>query len=293
MKVLFLVNPRSGIRRVYDLAEVIRGSCDWAEYEIVPCERKEDLDEIAANAIRDRIDALFAVGGDGTVHEVAKRLIGTPVALGIVPTGSGNGFARHIGLPMDPRAVVRAGGDSRIESIDSAVVNGIPFIGVMGIGFDAWIADRFASSPVRGLRTYVREGLRGYATYGVEEYDLTFDGKPSRRRAMIVAIANTTQYGNNARIAPLASVMDGMLDVMLIDRISLLRAPFAVARLFGGTLHRARGVEMLRAREIAIRRPAAGPAHLDGEPLMLPEQLEIKVHPASLKVLVPRNVSRL
>ena len=289
MRALFVVNRRSGARRRRDIESIIREGCPW-DYGIAESEKKEDLDWIVADA---KADVIYAVGGDGTVHEVAKRLIGKPAALGILPTGSGNGFARHIGLPMQPRLSLQACTQMRIETIDTATVNGIPFVGTMGVGFDAWVAEQFASSTVRGLRTYAAIAFRGFFGYQTEEYSITIDGSNERKRALIVAIGNASQYGNNARIAPLASLQDGVLDVVVVDDVSLAQAAALVPRLFNGTIDRSRHVTITRGTRIEIRRPAAGPAHLDGEPLSLPESLSIEVVPQSLRVLIPDNVERI
>lgn len=288
VKTLFLVNPRSGANRRGDVAALIAGTCDW-EHEIVPCESKEALDALIRDAASRGVRAVFAVGGDGTAHELAKRLIGTDIALGVVPTGSGNGFARHLGLPMDTRKAIRACCALRVETIDTATVNGTPFINMMGIGFDAWIADAFANAGTRGLVTYVRVGLRGFARYKSEEYEVTIDGAATRHRAFVIAVANASQYGNNARIAPLASMQDGILDVTLIEHAPLIRVPVLAAQLFGGSLHRARGVLTMRGRSITIRRATSGAAHLDGEPVTLPSMLTIEIVPGSLRVIVPAS----
>ncbi|HKO58553.1 MAG TPA: YegS/Rv2252/BmrU family lipid kinase [Thermoanaerobaculia bacterium] len=293
MKALFLVNERSGRKRDFDVSDVIRRTAPF-EHEIVGCARKEDVDAILDRAESESFDIVYAVGGDGTVHEIAKRLIGTPLALGILPTGSGNGFARHVGLPPAPRHALLACRGGRVVTIDTAEVNGRPFVGVMGVGFDAFIADRFASSTTRGMRTYVREGIRGFRTYEPEEYEMTVDGATSTRRAFVIAVANSSQYGNNARIAPLASLQDGLLDLVVIERASLLRAPLLLARLFAGTLHRSRAVHAVQGRAITIRRPSPAPAHLDGEPVGdLGTTLEVRIRPLSLKVLVPAGTARL
>ena len=286
VKALFLVNSRSGANRRRDVAALIASTCDW-EHEIVPCESKEALDTLIRDATARGIRAVFAVGGDGTVHELAKRLIGTDLALGVVPTGSGNGFARHLGLPMDTRKAIRACCALRVETIDTATVNGTPFINMMGIGFDAWIADAFANAGTRGLITYIRVGLRGFARYKSEEYEVAIDGTATRHRAFVIAVANASQYGNNARIAPLASMQDRILDVTLIEHAPLLRVPLLAAQLFGGSLHRARGVLTMRGRSITIHRTSAGAAHLDGEPVTLPSSVTIDIVPRSLRVIVP------
>ncbi len=289
MKSLFLINTRSGTARKYDIAALIRRACSGEEvaFDIAPCERKEDLDRIIDAAERGGVDVVYAVGGDGTVHEIAKRLVGREVALGVLPIGSGNGFARHIGLPMDPAQSLRACSKRTIAAIDTAEVNGITFLGTMGVGLDAWIADRFAVAGTRGLATYVRVGVREILAYRAEEYEVEIDGARSSVHAKLIAVANTCQYGNDAKIAPCASVRDGVLDVVTIADVSLLRAPWLTLQLFRGTIDRAKEVTSAQGKEIVIRRRSAGPVHLDGEPFTLAETLNVRVRPSSLKVLLP------
>jgi YegS/Rv2252/BmrU family lipid kinase len=286
VKALFVVNRRSGVKRRTDTAAIIREQPGW-QIEVAEAEQKQDLDAIIGRALDEHVDVVFAVGGDGTVHEVAKRLIGTSLPLGIVPTGSGNGLARHLGFSMNARDVLRT--YQRVTTIDTAKVNGNPFVGTMGVGFDAWVADAFASSGVRGLATYIRVGLGGFFKYAPQTYQIEVDGERLERRALLIAVANASQYGNNARIAPIASLQDGLLDLVIVERASLTALP----RLFTGTLHRAAGITMRRGRHIEIRRPAPGPAHLDGEPLSLPELLTIDIVPKSLRVLLPDSVSTI
>jgi diacylglycerol kinase (ATP) len=293
MKALVLLNARAGTRRRLDLEQVIRHAAgDW-QIEIVTSERIEDLDAIVDRAESQGIDVVIAAGGDGTVHETAKRLIGRTPALGILPIGSGNGFARHIGLPIDPAASLNSCRAGRIVAIDTATVNGEPFIGVMGVGFDAVVAHRFATSSVRGLETYIREGLQAFSTFTAEEYEVTAGDQSIRRQATVVAVANSGQYGNNARVAPLASLRDGLLDVVIVHQTSLLDAPLLLARLFSGSFHRSASVTTIQAAELTIRREAAGPAHLDGEPITLPAELHVRVKPMSLRLLVPDDCGEI
>lgn len=293
MKALFIINERSGKRRKLDTGELIRNAPAFETSEIVLCGRIEDLDAIIDRAEAEAVDVVFAVGGDGTVHETARRLIHRKPALGVLPTGSGNGFARHVGIPIDPAAALASCSGGRIVTIDTASVNDRHFLGVMGVGFDALVADRFASSSVRGLETYVREGLRAFGEFQGEEYEITANGESIRHHAVVVAIANSGQYGNNARIAPLASLQDGLLDVVIIHQTHLLDAAFLLARLFRGTLHEAAGVTTFQTTELTLKRAAAGPAHLDGEPLTLPETLHVRVVPQSLRLLVPADTGVL
>lgn len=292
MRSLFLVNDRSGKRGGTDVRGLIARS-PLASAEIVGCTSKEALDGIIDRAEREGVDVVFAVGGDGTVHEAAKRLIGRGPALGIIPTGSGNGFARHIGVPMDPEAALAACATGEIVTVDSASAGGEPFVGVMGLGFDALIAERFASSTVRGLASYVREGVLALTSRRTESYELTFGERTMRVEAAVVAVANSAQYGNEARIAPRASLSDGLLDVVIVRDRSLFALPSLLVRLFNGTIEAAEGVTIFQTEGVKIRREREGPAHLDGEPFQLPADLDVRIRPRSLRLLVPGTAVRL
>ena len=242
-------------------------------------------------ALADRPPVVIAAGGDGTVHEAVNGWMqaGGGAPLGVVPVGTGNDFAKMLEASPDWREacwrIVRR--DTR--RVDVGRCNDFYFANGLGIGFDAWIAGAFANAGARGFATYVRVGLRGFLRYQSEEYQIDVDGDRGTRRALVVAVANASQYGNNARIAPLASLQDGLLDVTVVSRAH----PIAAARLFTGTLHRAWGVTTMRGRVVEIRRRNAGPAHLDGEPLTLPETLRVEIVPRSLRVVVPDAQSRL
>lgn len=296
MRYLFVVNARSGPRRRIDIASLIRSDCEKAsvDYELIACASKDELDDIIVRAVEQKHDVVYAVGGDGTVHEVAKRLIGKPLTLGILPTGSGNGLARHLGIPLALEISLAASRSGRIESIDTAEVNGMPFLAVMGVGFDALIAHRFGGSAVRGLRTYVKEGLSAFRGYEPDTYDIEIDGRVLTQRAWIVAVANSSQYGSDARIAPVASLQDGLLDVVIIGEVPIIAAPSLLIRLFNGSIHRSPHATVLQGKRIHIR-PSGdeSPAHLDGEPVILPTDLHVRVRPKSLKVLIPESGRRI
>lgn len=286
MKPLFLVNDRSGANRGRDLRAIIRSGCGWTTFDIATCGERVELDRIILDAENAGFDVIVAVGGDGTVHEIGKRLVGTQLALGIVPVGSGNGFARHLRIPLAPLEAVRALQHARREVVDTATANERRFLGVMGVGLDAEIAHRFARSPERGFQTYLRTGLAAIASHAAADYEIVVDGTVFREQALVLTIANASQYGNAARIAPNASVQDGLLEVVTIRRMTLFAAPLVAARLFAGSLHRSGTVTTRQGREVTIRRTDEQ-AHLDGEPVMLESELRIRVVPRSLVVLVP------
>ena len=296
MKTLFITNARAGKRRdqlrLHRLIEQHYGDSS-REFTIEPCAAKEQLDALIPAAIQAGVALIFAVGGDGTVSEIGRRLIGTPVVLGVLPVGSGNGLARHLGIPLDIAAAVRASLAGKVTRIDTATVNEYPFLGIAGVGFDALIAERFAASTVRGLQTYVKESLLSIGSYKAAGYDIVVDGRRLYTRAFLITVANSNQYGNDVKIAPLASLQDGLFDVTIVGDAPLTSAPLILGRLLMGQIQESSHVTSFRGKRVEIIREAAGPAHVDGEPIHLPENLLFTINPASLNVLVPTSTRKL
>lgn len=296
MRALFILNPASGRRRDHDRLEAeISDRCgrDGITSVVRRCGSKTDLDGILDEARAGGTDLVVAVGGDGTVHEIGIRLIGSPMALGILPTGSGNGLARHLGVSLDPLRAIDAISTGRVETIDTAAVEGEAFLGVAGVGFDAEVAHRFGIHGRRGLETYVRETILLMRSYRAQEYRIFVEGTEERVRALLVAVANSSQYGNQARIAPDASLRDGLLDVCILEQPPLLSVPLLLTRLFSGRLRTGRGVTIRRGRAIEVIRETPGHGHLDGEPVELPARLRFTVNPGSLRILVPSSGRRI
>jgi diacylglycerol kinase (ATP) len=292
VKALFILNPAAGRKRDrQDVIELLEARAAMQPTLIRRCASKGELDGLIAEAAAADCQAVVAVGGDGTVNEIGRRLAGTPLAMGIIPTGSGNGLARHLRVPMSIPAAVRHLDACEPVDIDTASVNGVTFLGTFGVGFDALVAFRFAAAGSRGLRTYLQEGVRAFFGYKPETYRLRLDGEPFEETAFVLTVSNSNQYGNEARIAPLASLRDGLLDVCSLRQAPIVDAPFVVGRLFNGTLHRSSYLCIRKARSVSIERVGEGPAHIDGEPLMMGRQLEISIHPRSLRVLVRHDVA--
>lgn len=290
MKALFILNPDAGRnRRRRDLAILLEAHATRTGALLRTCARKEDLDGVIADAAAAECQVVFAVGGDGTVNEVGRRLLGTSLILGILPTGSGNGLARHLRISMHPPSVLKEIDASTAVDIDTAVVNGVPFLGTFGVGFDALVAHRFAQAGTRGLVTYMKEGVKAYFGYRPESYALEIDGAAHDETAFVLTVSNSNQYGNEARIAPLASLRDGLLDICSLRQAPLYEAPFIARRLFNGTMDKCTYLCLRQGREVVIRRKSEGPAHIDGEPMMLPAELHISILPRSLRVLVPNR----
>lgn len=286
-RIAFVINPKSGSDRKTDRTAFIKSLLPDT-YEAVIFEWKvvNDRDRIFNNILHGGFDIAVAVGGDGTVSQLASALSGSTVALGIVPFGSGNGLARHLGVPMDRAAAMKLLESGVMKKIDKGVVNGHDFFCTSGTGFDARIGKLFADSSKRGFWTYTKLTLREYMAYGSEKYQITLDGRTIERDAFLVTTANAGQYGNDAWIAPEASVMDGQLRVVILKPFRFWNLVGIAGKMFRKKMHRSRFIETHAAKEITIRRMENGPAHYDGEPADMNAELHIKVVPACLNVVV-------
>lgn len=244
--------------------------------------------QLAREAVALGAPTVVAVGGDGTMNEVAQALIGTATALALVPCGSGNGLALHLGLPRTlPEALAVATGQGRVVTIDTGSVDGRPFINAMGLGLDAEVSHRFNQLTRRGLPAYVRTALAAWRGVRTEPCRIGCGASEFETEALLVAVANSDQYGNNARIAPGASVDDGCLDLVVLPPVGLLGAAQMGVRLFRGTILSCKQVRHVRSGAFTITRQSAGLIHTDGETHLAGSQLRVGVRPRSLRVVVP------
>jgi YegS/Rv2252/BmrU family lipid kinase len=292
MKTRFIFNPCSGRNRgrprlASDLQAFV--TAHRLDASIVFTECPGHATELAREALAAGCERIVAVGGDGTMNETAQALVDSPAALALVPCGSGNGLALHLGLPTRlPRALaLLADTTARIVAIDTGTANGHAFFNAMGLGFDAEISLRFNRLKRRGLAAYARTGLAAFLRHRPERVTIS-DGYGTRETldAFIVAVANSDQYGNNARVAPGARVNDGLLDLVVVRPPGLLGAVPLVARLFLGTLGNSPRVWRLRASHFVIERPAPGLIHTDGETHPAAAVVHVAVRPRSLRLLV-------
>ncbi len=294
-KLLFIVNPFSGTRSKDRTVGLISQhiSPDIFDYQVKFTEAKGHATELAAQAVAEAVDYVVAVGGDGTMNETARSLVGTTTALGIIPLGSGNGLARHLKIPMDTTAALRLINQARTLTIDSCTLNDIPFFCTAGVGFDAYIGQKFNDKKKRGFQTYVQTTINEFFTYSPDLYSLHLDEKTFEKKAFLITFANAGQYGNDAFIAPKASIQDGLLDVCVLEPFPATMAISIGLKLFNKTLDSSRYLHVSKVSEVSVERPAPAPVHLDGEPYLLEEKLYVKLLPASLKVLVPPTATVL
>ena len=287
-RILFIVNPISGTGKKDAALRSVEKYLDTERfyYEIRPTTHAGHAAEMADAAARSGIDIVAAVGGDGTVNEVARSLVHTPTALAIIPCGSGNGLARHLQIPMQPARAVRIINRATIHSLDYGRINGRPFFCTCGVGFDAFVSLKFAAAGRRGPLSYVENTVREGLTYRPETYKIQIDGNEKLHEAFLIACANASQYGNNAFIAPHASMKDGLMDVIIISPFALFEAPQIALGLFNKRLADNSHVEALQARHIRITRPTEGAAHCDGDPFMTGRTIEVELIRNSFNVVV-------
>ena len=249
-----------------------------------------DARKFAGEAVEAGYELVVAWGGDGTVNEAATALVHTPVALAIVPAGSGNGLALDLGVPFAPAAALALAATGPTITIDAGQVNDCPFFNIAGVGIDAVVAARFAERGARrrGLAAYLQLSTVELMRYRAQTYSLTIDGEASDHRAMLVAIANGRQYGNRLLIAPGAKLDDGRLEVVVVDQLSMLGIARRLPSLFRGTLRTGRGVTMRAAQDIRIKAAGSIPFHVDGEPRVGADELIARVHPQALRVRAPK-----
>lgn len=286
-RILFIVNPISGTGKKQSFPQCIEENLDLSifEHAIRTTEYAGHATEIAAAAAAEGFDIVAAVGGDGTVNEVARALVHTQSALAIVPCGSGNGLARHLQIPMDPQKAVQIINKAVIEDLDYGRINGLPFFCTCGVGFDAIVSLKFAESGKRGPLSYMENTLREGLKYKPDTYTIEDDQGTFCHKAFLIACANASQYGNNAYIAPEASMKDGLMDVIVIEPFNTLEAPQIAFQLFNKTLSHNSHVKTFRAKKIRITREGEGAIHCDGDPFTTGKEIEVEMIERDLKVV--------
>ena len=288
-RITFIVNPVSGGKDKKKVLAAIDRYLDRSAftYEVLETEKAGDA---TAWARESGADIVVAVGGDGTVSEVATGLLGTGKALGIIPCGSGDGLALHLGISRNPAKAVRALNAGRIVRIDTARLDGRPFFCTAGVGLDADVAWDFARSPRRGLGTYISTAW-GLWKHGdrARQYTVETDGGTWSGPAVIITVGNANQWGNEARIVPKASLRDGLLDVTVVEPFATWEIPFLAAQLMTGKADRSRRVRTFRSTRVRISRDLPGPAHCDGDPYEAGVGLDLEIVPGALDVVVPAS----
>ncbi len=287
--ILFIINPISGGKDKLKIPALIDTVLDKSRFSpnFSFTEYVGHAAEIAEEASGRNFDLLVAVGGDGTVNEVAGQAMRYGKTLGIIPFGSGNGLARFLRIPMNTVKAIRLLNTGSPMAIDTGTFNGKAFFNMSGMGFDAHIAAIFAGRKSRGLAGYLKSGVKEVLNYHAQRYQLEIDGVVLERRAFVISIANSSQYGNNVHVSPEASARDGLMDVCIIGKFPMYRLPALAYRMVRGLTHRSDMVEIIRGKHIRIRREQEGAIHIDGEPFYMGREIVIDTLPLSLDIIVP------
>ena len=287
-KIVFIINLTSGTSDKTIMPQLINDYLDKDkfEYEIVTTQYPGHASEISTKAKDDGIDIVVAVGGDGTVNEVARSIVHSQTALGIIPSGSGNGLARHLLLPMNAKKAIEIINECEIHELDYGIINEYPFFCTCGMGFDAFVSMKFAESGRRGPITYAENILREGLKYKPETYVIEDENGTNTYKAFLISCANASQFGNNAYIAPKASMSDGLMDVIIMEPFDMLEAPQISIDMFNKTLNKNAKIKTYQSKKIHIHRTKPGVIHYDGDPVMAGEDIDVEIKPKGIKIII-------
>lgn len=291
-KIIFILNPHSGTQSKQNVPGIIADRIDTNkfDYEVKFTEYAGHAAVIARDCVERGIDIVVAVGGDGTVNEVARSLVHSQTALGIIPCGSGNGLARHLRIPIDFKKAIDLINQCRIESLDYGVINDLPFFCTCGMGFDAFISLKFASAGKRGPITYVENVLKEGLKYKPETYEVEDETGAKKYKAFLIACANASQYGNNAYIAPQATMTDGLMDVIIMEPFTAFDAPQISIDMFNKTLNKNSKIKAFKAKRIHIHRSEPGAIHYDGDPIMTGRDIDVHIEEKGIRIITNSEI---
>lgn len=295
-RLLVIINPKSGTTSKTGVAPRIVKALTKAGFAVSThtTTGPGDATGAARKAASAGFHGVLACGGDGTVNEVATGLCGTRTALGIIPLGSGNGLARHLGIPIDDRAATRVIERDNIIDCDYCTVNGRPFFCTFGVGFDAVVSHNFARRPGRGLVNYLKSVIDVFLKYSPETYSIRTGDRTITEKAFLIVCCNASQYGNNAYIAPGASITDGLLDLAIVHDTNIIQNLRLGADLITGLLYKNKHIDFFRTKEVTITRSSDTPEaiHIDGEPVTMASPMHVMIHPGELRVFGPTRLTR-
>jgi diacylglycerol kinase (ATP) len=288
LRICFIHNPISGARRLKGLEEMIRQNLNLKrfDYTLQPSSSAKDAMKLAEAAVKENFDIIVAVGGDGTVNEIIRGIGKAPVILGIIPNGSGNGLARNLEIPLEAEKAIKLINNLNLRIIDLASINDLTFASISGLGFDARVANKYRKLKKRGLYGYTRVVLMEFFRYHESEYTLSFNDQKITRRALLVSIANSNQFGYNMIIAPTAKPDDGLLDIVILKKFPLGEIPRMIGLLFTGKIDQSSYIESFKTTEVFITRKRGKRVNIDGEAIKMGKEIFIRIQPAAIKVIV-------
>ena len=294
-KILFIINPRAGIGYYKKVNRLLKKQLDVSkyDYELVSTQYQGHGYILAMDAVKNGVAVVVAVGGDGTINEIARALVGTTVVFGFIPTGSGNGLAHHLRIPTAISKAIKVINEQQVVKIDTLKINEKTCVSIAGMGFDAHVAELFDKSPRRGLLPYLRFVIGSFFTYKPSTYVVESDGVKKEHTAILVSIANSSQWGFNVKISPQASIQDGYADICFAQKPPLYSLLYRAAALLTGNIHRNRAAMSIYrfAKCVVYAKDNENQAfHIDGDPKERQTRLEVEVLPKSLKIIIPTKL---
>ena len=287
-KILFIINPISGGLNKTLFPKLIGKylNLNIFDVQIIYSEYHGHAKEIALQGLENNFEIIVAVGGDGTINEIASVLESSGKIMGIIPCGSGNGLARTLKIPLKNIPAIKKLNQLNTTKIDVGVINNRKFFNMAGIGFDAHISAIFAESKTRGFSGYLKSTAKEIRNYNSQKYHIEVNGELINEQAFMLSIANSSQYGNNAHISPFATMNDGKLDLCIIKPFPIYSFPKLVYRMFAKTSNLSRFVKIIQGSNFRIKREKPAPIHLDGEPLIMDEVLDISIKHLALELVI-------
>lgn len=287
-KLIFIINPHSGLGKHALIERLLQRDLDHSKFdwELRYTSYPKHASEIALEALNNKVDIVIAVGGDGTINEIASVLVNTNCTLGIIPAGSGNGLARHLKISRKTRKAIKVLNTGKRRKIDACMANEHYFFNVSGLGFDALVSKSFNESKKRGFQTYIKETFKHIQTYQEHHYTVHYNGGSRQLKAFMISLANSSQFGNNAKIAPYADIKDGLLDICIVPKFSVQEAPLVAVRLFRGTLYKSDKIEFLQVSDCIIEQEDDW-MHLDGDPVKVGKTIHLNVLKQAINIITP------
>ncbi len=294
-KIRFIINPRSGANRRRNLPALIEKNLDYQLWDAEICltEYAGHAVQLAKEAAEKGYEMVVACGGDGSVNEISSQLIGSETVLGVVPSGSGNGFAGHLGIGRDVEGAIQLLNHGKVIVVDTCRMNGKSFVNLAGIGFDGVVSKRLHDSPVRGFWAYLRYTLEEAWAYQMQQLDIQVNGQKISRRCLLVEVANAPVYGYGFSIVPQASLNDGQLEVLVVKAAPKWRYLLESWRFLNHSFHKSSLVENYSGKEVVVTPYTPTCFHLDGEGFELEGEARFDICPNSLRVLVPNAFGRI
>jgi len=285
----FIINPKSGRGNKDSIVNVIQKISSELDFKFEAYFTQEagHATDLAINLVG-KYDSIIAVGGDGTVNEIAQGLLGSETPLGILPSGSGNGLARHLGIPMNSIKALKSLINGKIVNIDTWLAGEIPFFMLCGFGFDSHIAQKVSGLKSRGPQVYIRLVIGEFMRFQPKKVYIEWEGGCYSGNPFLVNLANGSQFGNNFKIAPKASINDGYLDMGIIEKLPIHMIPEIILRMRNGTLNNFKYYKTFRAKEFLLHSDYPG-MNIDGEYRIVDNEFKVKHSPEYLKIIIPKG----